>query len=81
MVSAEAPYRVRTTRISDNSIVGMSDTGAANAIGAGITNLSGNVSLERTIVTANSASALGVGGLNLGGGILNVLFGGAAPSL
>jgi hypothetical protein len=72
---------VRNTRISHNSVVGMSESGTANAAGGGVTSLSGNVTLERTVVTANSARAKGVGGLNIGGGFLNVIFGVGPPHL
>ncbi len=35
--------------------------------------------LERVLLTANSAAATGVGGLNVGGGIGNIQFGGPPP--
>ena len=72
---------VRDSRIIHNSLSGTSETGLALASGAGLANISGSLTLERTIVASNSARATGVGGFNLGGGILNVLFGGGPPQL
>ena len=72
---------VRDSRIIHNSLSATSETGLALASGAGLANISGSLTLERTIVASNSASATGVGGFNLGGGILNVLFGGGPPQL
>jgi hypothetical protein len=72
---------VRNSRISGNSLSAMSATGTALSSGGGLFNLSGHVTLERTVVTANRASATGVGGFNLGGGIGNVTVGGPAPEL
>jgi hypothetical protein len=72
---------VRDSRISHNSVSATSETGAAFASGGGLFNLSGSLTLERTVVTANSASATGVGGFNLGGGITNVTIGGPTPEL
>ena len=39
------------------------------------------LTLERTVVAANSAAATGVTGVNLGGGIGNIQFFGPAPEL
>ena len=72
---------VRDSRISHNSLSATSETGTAFASGGGFFNLSGSLTLERTVVTANSASATGVGGFNLGGGITNVTIGGPTPEL
>lgn len=72
---------VRGSRISENTITAVSPTGTANAAGAGIGNLSGKLTLERSLVTANRGVATGIGGLALGGGILNIAFGGGAPEL
>jgi hypothetical protein len=72
---------VRSSRISDNNLTAVSATGTANVAGAGIGNLSGQLTLEKTSVTGNRGAATGVGGLVLGGGILNVAFGGGPPEL
>ncbi len=72
---------VRDSRISHNSVSATSETGTAFASGGGLFNISGSLTLERTVVTANSASATGVGGFNLGGGITNVTIGGPTPEL
>jgi hypothetical protein len=72
---------VRDSRIAHNSLSSTSETGTAFSSGGGLFNISGSLTLERTIVTANSASAAGVGGFNLGGGIVNVTIGGPAPEL
>lgn len=72
---------VRGSRIAHNSLTSTSENGLALASGGGVANIGGDLTLERTVVAANSASATGVGGFNLGGGILNVLFGGRPPEL
>jgi hypothetical protein len=72
---------VRNTRISDNSLTAISENGTTNAAGAGIANLSGQLTLEQSLVTANTGTATGSGGLVLGGGILNIAFGGGPPTL
>jgi hypothetical protein len=72
---------VRDSRILDNSLSSTSETGLALASGGGLFNLSASLTLDRTLVTGNSARATGVGGFNLGGGIGNVLFGGGPPEL
>jgi hypothetical protein len=72
---------VRDSRISHNTLSATSETGLAFASGGGLFNLSGSLTLERTVVAANSASASGAGGFNLGGGITNVTIGGPAPEL
>src|SRR5262249_51358565 len=58
-----------------------SASGTANIAGGGIANLSGRLTLERTVVAANRGGASGAGGLALGGGVLNIDFGGGAPQL
>jgi hypothetical protein len=58
-----------------------SAAGTAFASGGGFFNLGADSTLEHTLVTANSAAATGVGGVNLGGGIANVQFFGPAPEL
>jgi hypothetical protein len=72
---------VRHSRITNNSLAATSESGLALASGGGFANIGGSLTLERTLVAANGASASGVGGFNLGGGILNVLFGGGPPEL
>jgi hypothetical protein len=72
---------IQTSSISDNSLVAVSNTGPANAAGAGIGNLSGQLTLDHARITNNHGSATGTGGLLLGGGILNVAFGGGPPQL
>jgi len=72
---------VRSSRISDNSVTATSAGGTANAAGAGIGNLSGRLTVERTIVTGNGGSANGRSGLALGGGILNIAYAGGPPEL
>ncbi len=72
---------VRDSRITDNSLSSTSENGQAFASGGGIANISGNLTLERTVVAANNATATGVGGFNLGGGIVNILFGSGPPEL
>jgi hypothetical protein len=80
-VQVQGVATVRTSRISENSLTAISATGTANAAGAGIGNLSGTLTLERSLVTGNRGVATGTGGLALGGGILNIAFGGGAPEL
>jgi hypothetical protein len=72
---------VRDSRVVNNSLSSTSETGLALASGGGLANISASLTLERTVVTANSTSARGVGGFNLGGGIVNILFGGGPPEL
>lgn len=72
---------VRESRITNNSLASTSESGLALASGGGLANIGGDLTLERTVVAANNASATGIGGFNLGGGILNVLFGGGPPDL
>jgi hypothetical protein len=72
---------VRDSRIVNNSLSATSETGTALSTGGGLFNISGRLTLERAIVTGNSATATGVGGFNLGGGIVNVTIGGPAPEL
>src|SRR5215208_3267124 len=72
---------IRKGRIVGNTLSAVSAGGGANAAGAGIANLSGRLTLERTLVTGNRGTASGLGGLALGGGILNIDFGGGPPQL
>jgi len=72
---------VRDSRILNNSLSSTSATGLAFASGGGLFNISGSLTLERTVVSANGASATGVAGFNLGGGITNVTIGGPVPEL
>jgi hypothetical protein len=72
---------IRNSSVSHNILHAVSATGAANVAGGGIGNLSGQLALERTLLIGNRATANGVGGLALGGGIVNVDFGGGPPEL
>jgi hypothetical protein len=72
---------LRHSRVGDNSVSSTSETGTALGSGGGIFNLGAELTLEQTLITGNSATASGVGGVNLGGGIGNVQFGGPAPVL
>jgi hypothetical protein len=72
---------VRDSSISHNTLTASSANGTTNSAGAGIGNLSGQLTVERTLVVGNRASADGVAGLVLGGGVLNIAFGGGAPQL
>jgi hypothetical protein len=80
-IQVQGVTTVRDSRVVNNSLSSTSDTGLALAGGGGVVNLSASLTLERTVVTANSASATGVGGFNQGGGIVNILFGGGPPEL
>lgn len=72
---------VRRSRITNNSLTSTSESGLALASGGGLANIGGRLTLEHTVVAANNAGATGVAGFNLGGGILNVLFGAGPPEL
>jgi hypothetical protein len=80
-IQVQGVTTVRNSRISNNSLSSTSETGLALAGGGGLANISASLTLERTVVTANSASARGIGGFNQGGGIVNILFGGGPPEL
>jgi len=80
-IQVQADTVVRDSRIAGNSLSSTSETGTALSSGGGLFNLSGSLTLERTSVTANGASATGAGGFNLGGGIVNVTIGGPTPEL
>jgi hypothetical protein len=69
------------SRVIGNELSASSPTGIAFGSGGGIFNLGATLTLERTLVAANSASATGLGGVNLGGGIGNIQFFGPAPVL
>jgi hypothetical protein len=72
---------IRNSSVSGNALTAESLKGAANVAGAGIGNRSGLLTIARTRVTGNRGVADGVGGLALGGGLLNVDFGGGPPEL
>jgi hypothetical protein len=72
---------IRNSSVTGNVLTAVSPTGAANVAGGGIGNLSGQLTIGRTRVVGNRGGADGVGGLALGGGILNVDFGGGPPEL
>ncbi len=80
-IQVQGVTTIRDSLVSDNSLTAASETGTTFGSGGGIFNLSATVILERTVVHGNSATATGVGGFNLGGGIANVLFGGGPPEL
>jgi hypothetical protein len=80
-IQVQGVTTVRDSRIVHNSLRATSETGPALASGGGLANISATLTLDHTVVAANGASATGVGGFNLGGGILNVLFGGGPPEL
>jgi hypothetical protein len=69
------------SRLGDNKVRAVSLGGPALAAGAGAGNFSGRLTLERSVVSGNEASASGVGGLLFGGGIISTDFGGGPPSL
>jgi hypothetical protein len=78
---------IRNTSISGNRSTAVSATGPAIGAGVGIGNLSGEVTLERTLVIGNRGTVEGSvglplvgGGLN-GGGILSTDFFGRPPVL
>jgi hypothetical protein len=72
---------VQDSSISNNTLTAHSASGTTNAAGAGIGNLSGRLTVERTHVVGNRATADGVAGLVLGGGVLNIAFFGGPPQL
>jgi hypothetical protein len=72
---------ITNSRIADNSLSATSENGTANVAGAGIGNINGALTLNRTLVTANDGTATGASGLALGGGILNIAFFGSPPTL
>jgi hypothetical protein len=72
---------LRRTHVTDNSLSSTSATGTALGSGGGLFNLGASLTLEDTVVAANSAAANGIGGVNLGGGIGNVQFFGPPPAL
>jgi hypothetical protein len=72
---------IRDSSISHNTLTAHSATGPTNAAGGGIGNLSGQVTVERTHVVGNTATADGVAGLVIGGGVLNIAFFGGPPQL
>ena len=80
-IQVQADTIVRDSRVAHNTLTSTSESGTAFSSGGGLFNISGSLTLERTIVTANSAGATGAGGFNLGGGIVNVTIGGPTPAL
>jgi hypothetical protein len=77
----DRPDDPAASSVTGNVLKAVSPTGAANVAGGGIGNLSGHVTLEHTRVIRNRGGAHGVGGIALGGGILNIDFGGGPPEL
>jgi hypothetical protein len=80
-IEVSATATIRNSSVSNNVMTARSESGPANVAGGGIGNLSGHVTLERSRVTGNRGSADGVTGLALGGGIVNIDFGGGPPEL
>ncbi len=72
---------MRGGRIGGNTVTATTPAGVALGLGGGVFNLSGSVTLDRVLLTANSGATTGVGGLNVGGGIGNIQFGGPPPQL
>jgi hypothetical protein len=68
------------SRFVGNSVAASAPAGSASAVGGGISNF-GQTTLERTLVTANTASASGATGFLHGGGIVNDSLFGSTPSL
>ena len=60
---------ISDSRFGGNSVSANAPAGSASAVGGGISNF-GQTTLERTLVTANTASASGATGFVHGGGIL-----------
>jgi hypothetical protein len=71
---------IRDSRFVGNSVAASAPAGSASAVGGGISNF-GQTTLERTLVTANTASASGAAGFAHGAGILNDTLFGSTPSL
>ena len=72
---------IRTSSISHNALTALSANGATNIAGGAIGSFSGHVTLERTLVIGNRATANGATGLAGGGGILNTDLGDGPPQL
>ena len=72
---------IRNSSVSKNTVRADSAAGMTNAAGAGIGNLSSQVTADGTRVVGNRAIANGIGGLVIGGGVLNVAFSGGPPQL
>ena len=80
---------IRNSSVSGNLLTAVSNSGGANVVGAGIANLSGRITMVRTLVTGNRGRADGIAGLplpilgggTLGGGILNIDFFAGPPQL
>ena len=87
-IEVQGAATIRNTSISGNLATAVSAAGPAIGGGVGIANLSGQLTLERTVVIGNRGSyesGVGLpflvgGGIN-GGGILNTNFGGGPPEL
>jgi hypothetical protein len=72
---------IRSSVIVGNTLTALGVGSGANAVGAGIANLSGQLTLEKSVVAGNQGKATGNGGLALAGGILNIDFGEGPPVL
>lgn len=73
---------IRTSSISHNAVTALNANGPASVAAGGLGNVSGHVTVDRTLVIGNVGSANGATGLALGGGILNTAaLAGPAPEL
>jgi hypothetical protein len=80
-IQVSAVATIRTSSINHNVLTALSANGVTVVAAGGIGTLSGHLTLDRTLVIGNRASANGVTGLALGGGILNIQFGSGPPEL
>jgi hypothetical protein len=72
---------IRGSSISHNNLAADSLSGATNADGGGIGNLSGQLTADQTLVVGNHATSDGIAGFVIGGGVLNIAFFGGPPQL
>jgi hypothetical protein len=72
---------IRTSTISHNSVTALNANGPTSVGAGGIGNVLGHLTLERTLVIGNHATANGTTGHAVGGGILNTGPAAAAPEL
>jgi hypothetical protein len=72
---------IRTSSISHNAVTALNANGPTAVAAGGLGNVSGHVTLDRTLVIGNHGSVNGTAGAALGGGIFNTQFGVNAPEL
>ena len=73
---------IRSSHIGGNRLDALSASGVAFVGGAGIEDVSAQLAVDRTVVTANSAGAIAAAlTLALGGGILDTSLGGLDPQM